>query len=204
MMVDGFAIDPAVRISIRLALALLFLWAGVHKLRDVSAFRAALANYRIAPAGAVGLATGVLIGVELVVALTLMATSGALPAVAAAALLVLYSLAIAINLRRGRRYIDCGCAGPAARQPISGGLILRNMFIVIVAAGAALPATGRSLLWMDAITITGGIIVLALLYFTLDTLLSNSALQAPKPSSPHRLEASRPGGPAAAGRSVNA
>jgi hypothetical protein len=194
MTTDALATDPAVRTAVRTALALLFLWTGMHKLRDVSAFRAAMANYRLVPMGVVDLGAGALIGAELVTALTLMGTSSALPAGVAAALLLLYSLAIAVNLCRGRHYIDCGCAGPAARQPISGDLILRNMFIAIAAAATALPSTGRALLWMDAVTITGGVIVLALLYITFDTLLSNSTLEVLKRRRPQTLTASRPRG----------
>ena len=47
---------------------------------------------------------------------TSMATPHA--AAAAALLLALYAGAIGVNLARGRRDIDCGCGGPASRQPI--------------------------------------------------------------------------------------
>jgi len=38
-------------------------------------------------------------------------------------LLALYTLAVVVNLARGRREIDCGCFGPAARQPLSAALV---------------------------------------------------------------------------------
>ena len=39
--------DPAIDLTLRAALALLFLVAATHKLRDPAAFRATFADYRI-------------------------------------------------------------------------------------------------------------------------------------------------------------
>ena len=47
--------------------------------------------------------------------------------VGGAALLLAYAAVMAINLVRGRRFIDCGCGGAA--QPLSLGLVLRNVVL---------------------------------------------------------------------------
>ena len=43
---------------------------------------------------------------------------------AGAGLLALYAGAMAINIRRGRTHVECGCGGPV--QPINGATLLRN------------------------------------------------------------------------------
>ena len=78
--------------------------------------------------------------------------------VAAAALLAAYGAAIGVNLARGRRHIDCGCVGPAARRPIGGWLVARNG---VLAAPSRSPGSragrrARPLVWVDALTVVGG------------------------------------------------
>src|SRR5207244_7739090 len=129
-------IDPAVDAALRSAFALLFLVAASHKLRDPGRFRTTLAEYRLLPGAVVPLAAMVVIGVEVVVAIALVASPRRAPGpVAAAAVLVVYGAAIAVNLAPGRRHIDCVCAGPAVRPPIRGWLVARH---------AALPAATQA------------------------------------------------------------
>src|SRR5262245_65540349 len=109
--------DPALDLTFRAGLALLFAVAAVHKLRDPRGFPAPLSYYRLLPAGIAGVAGMGLVGAELAVVAALVVDRRAGLA-GAAALLVLYAGAMAINLARGRRHIDCGCAGPAARRSI--------------------------------------------------------------------------------------
>jgi hypothetical protein len=168
-------LDPALRIGLRLSLALLLLAASHHKLRDLQGFVVVVANYRLlrdrwTRVAAVALAVG-----ELVVAIALLVPGLARgAAVAAVALLALYSGAIAINLIRGRREIDCGCAGPRARRPLSGTLLARNAVLMLAAAACALPATARPLVWVDVVTVAGGVTVLALLYGAIDASLAHA------------------------------
>ena len=55
------------------------------------------------------------------------------------ALLLTYAIAIAINLARGRRDLDCGCAGPNERRPIAAWMVWRNVGIAILLAAVLLP-----------------------------------------------------------------
>ncbi len=165
--------DPVVDVTLRAALALLLLAAAGHKLRDLPRFRATLADYRLLPHAIVPAAAGLVAGVELAIAAALLVLPR--PAlVAAAALLAVYAVAIGINLARGRRHIDCGCAGPAARQTISGRLVARNVLLATSALAGLAPAHPRPLVWVDALTIVGSTAALAALYATLDRMLADA------------------------------
>jgi hypothetical protein len=172
-------LDPVVAAILRGALALLFLDAARHKLRDRAAFAAAFDAYRLLPEGA-GRAAGAAIGgAELAVAAALLVPVADRPgALGAAGLLALYTAAIAVNLMRGRRDIDCGCAGPALRQPLGGGLVVRNLVLLGAALLCLVPTLPRSLVWLDAVTALGAVGVLACGYAAAQRLLSNAPAMA--------------------------
>jgi hypothetical protein len=172
-------IDPVVRGMLRVALSLLFVWAASHKLRDLSGFRTALISYELLPSRVIGAFAVLLIAMEIAVAAGLWLPGRAAPAAGAAAgLLAVYGGAIAVNLVRGRRDIDCGCAGAAAERPLSGALVVRNGVLLLAALMLTLPATPRPLMWVDAVTIGAGVAVLALLYAAADGLLANASKSA--------------------------
>lgn len=169
------ALDPALGWLLRGALAALFATAAVHKLCDLAAFRAALADYQLLPGAVLPAFAFLLPAVEVGVAFGFCVPAFApCAAIAAAALLALYGWAMAINLTRGRRHIDCGCAGPAGRQAIGAPLIVRNAVLAAVALVSALPAAPRTLAWVDGVTIAAGVAVLALLYAAFDGLLAHA------------------------------
>ncbi len=164
--------DPVIDVTLRTALALLFFVAAGHKLRDLDRFRATLAEYRLLPAGLVPLAAALVVAVEVAAAGALLVPGArAAGLVAAAALLVLYGAAIAINLARGRRDIDCGCAGPAVRRPISGALVARNAALAALALAGLVPVHPRALLWVDGLTVAGATAALAAFYAALDRMI---------------------------------
>jgi uncharacterized membrane protein YphA (DoxX/SURF4 family) len=168
--------DPAIDVTVRAALALLFLVAASHKLRDLRGFGATLAEYRVLPAPIVPGAAPVVAAAELALAAVL-AVGAALrgPALlSAAVLLLLYAAAIALNLARGRRDLDCGCAGPGARRPIGAWMVARNGVLAAVALAAMLPVRARPLVWVDAITIAGATAALGALYASIDRLLADA------------------------------
>jgi hypothetical protein len=171
-------LDPALACVLRAALAVVLAGAAVHKLRDPAAFRAALAAYRLLPAPAVTPAAALLVAAELAAAGALLGALRHEPlrvaALGGAALLGLYGAAIAVNLRRGRRHIDCGCAGPGARRPIHEALVARNAVLAALALGAALPAGGRALGALDALTVPAGTAALLLVYASSERLLANA------------------------------
>lgn len=164
-------IDPLISWLARFGLALLFASAAAHKLRAPSGFTATLRAYRVMPDALAPHAAAAAIGIELALAACLLLPLTApFGAQAAAALLGVYSGAIALNLRRGRRDIDCGCLGSAGRQPLSEWLLARNACLLAVAGLAALPCSLRTLVWMDAVSLLAGLLVASLLFVSLSGL----------------------------------
>ena len=176
------AIDPALGWMARGALAAVLAQAAWHKGRDLHAFTAAVAAYELVPASLAPLAASQLLTAEIALTGLLLLPALRLPAaLAAAALFVFYSAAIGVNLARGRRHIDCGCAGPALRQPLSPWLIARNGALVALALSAALPETARALGALDALTIAGGAGILLATYSAANVLAAHAHALAPRP-----------------------
>ncbi len=168
-------LDPAIGALLLACLALLFASAALHKLRDLAHFTEVLRAYRVLPAGAVRLAPLVPLA-ELAVAgalVTPAVRSGA--ALAGAALLVLYAAAIAVNLRRGRRDLACGCGGPDDTRPIAPWMVARNLTLALLLAVTLLTWRERPLSPTDALTAGAGSVVATLLYVCLDRLLGRVA-----------------------------
>jgi hypothetical protein len=163
--------DPAIVLVLRAALALLFFAAAVHKVRAPSEFRAVLGAYRLLPPALVGPAAVVLPAAEVAVATALSAPGlGATGLAGAAALLLVYAGAVAVNLVRGRRDLDCGCFGPARRQPIGPRLVARNVALAVAAAGGAAAPLPRPLVWLDAVTVGAATVALAALWIAAEGL----------------------------------
>ncbi|MEX2126136.1 MAG: MauE/DoxX family redox-associated membrane protein [Woeseia sp.] len=172
------AVDPFFWQVARWLLAGVFAVALWHKLRARSEFVTVVGDYRLMPAGIVPFAARSIMLLEGLVLVGLTSGVGVRPAaVLALSLLGLYWFAIAVNLARGRRDIDCGCLGPSGRDSVrhrlSGWLLLRNGVLVGIAGLMLAPLSGRDLLWLDSVTIVPGVIVSVLLYFTTDRLIAN-------------------------------
>lgn len=150
------------------ALSLIFIGSAWHKWQNRADFLSALAAYRIIPPHLLPAASTLVIVLEGVAALAVWFGGwGFAPVIA---LLLAYSAAIALNLARGRRHIDCGCGG----QPIhlSGALLSRNGALLALALWGA---TGHPA-WTGfagvMVSLLNGVIVL-LLYLTANQLLAN-------------------------------
>lgn len=159
--------DLVLHVTLRVLLGLLFAAAATHKLRDPAAFRATFAAYRLAPAWAASLVILAELGV--VVALVL---PGRLGALAAAVMLLAYAGAIAANLVRGRRDLDCGCAGPGARRPVAWSLVARNVALAAVACAGLLAVDARPVHWVDAVTVAAAVATGSALWAAADRLLA--------------------------------
>jgi uncharacterized membrane protein YphA (DoxX/SURF4 family) len=157
--------------------ALLFLVAGIDKLRHRALLPGVIANYRLLPTGLVAPAAVVLPVAELAVAAgLLLGLLVAIPPVAplaAAMLLLIFSGAMAINIQRGRRHIDCGCGHAALRQQLGWGQVVRNLALAagllpLMTAGPLPPPGGAD----AAVAVVTGIAVylLMLLFTTLNAV----------------------------------
>lgn len=177
-MIATLASDPVVDLVLRGALATLFASAALHKLRDVAAFREIVRAYRLAPDAAVPAAPAIAVAEIVVAMLMLLPAMRPAAGLGAIGLLALYSAAIAINLHRGRRTIDCGCGALAARQPISEGLLVRNAVLMIAALAMLSPPAPRAWIWIDWLTVAGGVAVLACAWTAAHGLWATSGLAA--------------------------
>ncbi len=169
-------VDPLLQVVIALGLSLLFVSASEHKRRHVLRFRAQLQAYELVPKGMARNAALFLRWAELLLALLLLVPASRAPAgILAMLLLGLYGGAVAINLLRGRRHIDCGC-GPDA-QPLNGALVLRNLVLAGFAAMLAMPAAPRALQGSDLLAIATMTLLLIMSYVTVNQFIRNHSEQ---------------------------
>jgi len=162
-----------------IALSWLMAASGAAKLRRPEDHARAFDAYALLPAGAGRWLVPVLGVAECLVAAAIW-PRGTREAAAALmlALLALYSAAIAVNLLRGRRDIECGC-GAATHVPLSGWLLARNAALMatalaVCAAPHALALAAAS--WPAALASLAVAALLVLLYNGANFLLSRDAL----------------------------
>jgi len=169
-------LDPALSILIAVAFAALFAVAAWHKLRGPGEFAAVLEAYALLPRSAVPAFARLLPVMELALAVGLCVPRYArAAALAASALLLIYALAMGINLARGRYELDCGCLGPDRRRRVSPWMVWRNVVLAATVALAALPRAARPWSSIDAWTIAAGAVVAAVLYAAIDRLVAERA-----------------------------
>jgi hypothetical protein len=167
-------IDPALDLALRVSLALLFGAAVRHKLAAPRSFVEAVRRYELVADGAAAAVALALVTAEASAAVLLaVPIARAAAALLAAALLLLYAAAIGAALARGRRDLDCGCAGPNASQPIHRGLVARNVALAATSLLTLLPAADRPLGWLDSVTVVAAVLAAAALYAAVDRLLAN-------------------------------
>jgi hypothetical protein len=106
-----------------------FLMAAVSKFRHRTLLPGVIANYRLLPDAAVAPVAMLLPAVELLVCVALIGGEYRVTPVVAILLLLTFAAAMAINLRRGRRNIDCGCGQSHLRQSLSWALVWRNLLL---------------------------------------------------------------------------
>jgi hypothetical protein len=96
-------------------------------------------------------------------------------------LLALFTVAITVNLARGRVLIDCGCGG-ASGQKLSRGLVVRNFLMMLgLALAWAAPqwlaegdrSTGPMTIGAMVIGVGGASLALTVLYFAANQLMTN-------------------------------
>lgn len=158
-------LDPVVAWSLRIGLGLLFGAAALHKLSDLRRFEAVVTAYELVPRAFAGALARLFPTVEVAIAAALLAPGlRRFAALGAAALLLVYTLAISVSLARGRRDIECGCFGARTRVPLSGALVARNVLLLAASSTLFLAVDERSLVWVDGMTVSATVAALALLW----------------------------------------
>lgn len=173
-------IDLLVGKTVAVGLGLMFLAAAWHKLGDRAGFKLTLLEYQVLPDSLVGPFSLLVPIAEAGLGLGWLSAYPGAPAtaIASAGLLGAYALAIGVNLWRGRVHFDCGCgfAGKNDReQYLSGGLILRNGVLILLALLTLLPASERALGPGDYLTLVAALVTAGLLFAAANQLLANRA-----------------------------
>ena len=129
----GPELAAALSVAGRICVGLIFVLAATQKAQHWRVFSGVLANYRLLPRALVAPAAMLLPPAELAVGLLLLsARSRPWGEAAAITLLGLFALAMAINVRRGRTHIDCGCGQSVLKQPLSWMLVGRNAGLIVL------------------------------------------------------------------------
>lgn len=176
--------DPVLLYAASAALACVLLLGALEKLRDMAGFAAIVSAYRILPAAASGVFAWAYVLTEALAGALLLAPAGqAVGAQLALLALAVATSALAFNLLRGHRDIDCGCGGPASRGPgrgaqragLSWWLVLRNAVLALWTAPALVAAAGQSrgLQWADSAAVFGLAMAAVGLYHTANHLLAS-------------------------------
>lgn len=164
--------DPLIELTIAWSLAMLFAASTAHKLSALPEWSGVVRNYRVLPEPlAQAAAAALLIAGALTAAALLWPATRRIGACAAAAQLALFAAALAINLRRGRTSIDCGCFGSRLREGISGWMVARNAVLALLALGLLAPSRPRELTGLDIAAALAVVATLSLLYPVLTVVM---------------------------------
>jgi len=169
-------LDPIAALAIALLISWVFVESGLHKLQAPDLTAANIDEYRLLPEGAgVWLARPLAFCEVALAVLVLLPFSRGPALMTAAGLIAVYAIAITINLLRGRRDIDCGCAGPGQAQRLSAALPVRNAILAgaALAAAHAAPVPAHWSGWLFAMFCAAAA---ALLHSSINGLLANRQL----------------------------
>jgi uncharacterized membrane protein YphA (DoxX/SURF4 family) len=147
-------LDPVIAWTVRASLAAIFLSAAWHKWSNRERFESTVRAYALLDPRVVPAVARLLPWAEAATALCFLnGASQRIAVLVSGAVLATYTLAIAINLARGRRHIDCGCFASASEVPLSTGLLVRNLTLMAASFTLLLHTRPRPLSWLDGMTI---------------------------------------------------
>ena len=151
-----------VQIAVRTLIALVYLAAAIGKMRHWAVFQGVVANYRLLPEVLVAPFAYLLPPFEaLLGAMLLLGLLSPWAEAVAVALLLLFAAAMAINIMRGRRHIDCGCFQSALKQTLSWILVARNCVLALLLGLALLTQGPRDLrMTIDGLSVGGVLFVI--------------------------------------------
>ncbi len=152
-------------------IAMVFMMAALGKLAAWGELAGVVQNFRVLPRSWALPVSFVLPPLEAAVAVgVLLPATRLIAAAGAAVLFAVFAAALAVNLFRGRRQVDCGCFRSGLKQPISGAVVVRNIVLTVAAlvlVQSADVAILSSLQWVMAI---GAALTLMLCYLSVGLL----------------------------------
>lgn len=165
-----------------LFLMVLFGLASVHKLRDFPRFVGVLSAYFRGARWTEGrprlLLAVFVVTLEASIALAasialFLPSAVVIAALLAAGVLLMYALAMAVNLARGNRMLDCGCSWGEGRTPVSFLLVARNIVIAGMASLLLIPLPPAGMGVFDVVNAIAMALLAYLLYMVADQLIVN-------------------------------
>lgn len=175
--------DASVAVLASLFLGLVLAAAAIPKLRHPDEFQGVVTNYRLLPSFMVTPFARLLPWVELACAVALQMTPvRELAAWVAAGLFIMFALAIAINVGRGRTHIDCGCVRrPTSVSRIGMFHVLRALSLAGVSLYAALvPVQLASISIASWVMGLVAAVMLTILYLATDVMVGLPATRTNK------------------------
>ena len=161
----------------RVCVGLVFVLAAVQKSQHWRIFSGVVANYRLLPESLVRPAAIALPPVEMAVGLVLLSAQfRPFGALAGMALLGLFAAAMAINLKRGRSEIDCGCGHSLLKQNLRWLLVGRNAGLAALLVPSVISTQGLSM--PDLLTGVGAGAGFFLLYLLLNAFSALPPIEA--------------------------
>ncbi len=173
-------VDPIVALSIRLFMAGFFALAVWHKLNDVTRFTQVLRAY-FRGAYSEGSLSLYLIAVMVImwelgiVAAAVTMRAGELLSISASTLLLLYAVAMGVNIVQGNRLLDCGCSW-GSENPVSNLMVLRNLLLAVGALTLLIPIEERMLTTFEIANAALLAFCTYLVYLAIDQLINNHNL----------------------------
>lgn len=155
-----------------LIFAYIFLFSAISKIKDYENHIEVVKSYKILPDTFAKYLVNLFLLIELLASLMIILRLFMNYSVIALSILtVIYSVAIIINLARGRKDLSCGCGGVLGDHVISYKLVIRNLIILIgLFSSMTFPKT--SLLFQEYIILN----VLIIAGFIFYLLLSETIL----------------------------
>jgi len=125
--------NPGVIRAAQIVVGILFGWAALAKLADLSAFALQVHNFRLLPLSAENMVAMLLPWVELVAALALvLRIQPRAGAWVAGLLLAVFTLGVASAMARGLDF-ECGCFGKASATKVGWGKLAQNLGMLLLA-----------------------------------------------------------------------
>ncbi|MBN3522533.1 MauE/DoxX family redox-associated membrane protein [Paenibacillus apiarius] len=114
-------------------IALLFFTTSLHKIFNSSKQLRTMNAYHIVPDQFLYPSFICFVLAEITISLTIPVTGITIyHAISISGLLSIYTFAIGYNLLRGHKDISCGCGGVLENERLRWGLVLRNLFMIMV------------------------------------------------------------------------
>jgi len=119
---------------LRVLLSVVFIISSVSKMAQPKRFAATITSFKIIPSTLAQPAAFALIGAEAAIAiLLLIGWQTRFFALLYAILMLIFMVAVSLNILRGKKDLDCGCFGAKQRSKVNFKLLLKEFGLFVIA-----------------------------------------------------------------------